>query len=73
MLADVSDGRVEILPKRLNACLVFAFVLFFVSQTDLVSFIVNVRRELLLVQVVDDAVNGLVFAGWVGLRSCPST
>ena len=67
MLANVRNRRVKILPERLHTRLVFPLVLLFVAQTDLVGLIIYVRRELLLVQIVDYAIHGLVvFAGRMG-------
>ena len=62
LLTNVRYRRVVILPKRLNTSLVLALVELFVAQADLVSLIVYIRRELLLVQVVNDSVRWVVLA-----------
>ena len=62
LLANVGNSRIKVLPERLNTCLILALVLLLVAQSDLVSFVIDVRCELLLVQVVDYAINGRVFS-----------
>lgn len=63
LLADVSDGGVEVLPERLDARHVLLLAQLLISQSNLVSLVVYVRSELLLVNVVKDAaVRGSVLA-----------
>ena len=62
LLADVRDCRVEVLPERLYAGHVLALAHLFVAQTNFVGLLVNIRRELLLVKVVNNAVNWIVFS-----------
>ena len=60
LLANVRYRRVVVLPEWLNTSLVLALVKLFVAQADLVSLVVYIRRELLLVQIVDNAVRWVV-------------
>ena len=55
LLANVRDRRVEVLPERLSVRDVLPTAKLFVSLALTISLVIDVRRELLFVQVVNDA------------------
>lgn len=63
--ANVSDGRVEVLPERLDLRHVFPFALLSTFSPFFIGFLVNVSRELLAIKVVDDSVRMQVVSPWL--------
>lgn len=55
LLANVRDRRVKVLPERLSVRDVLPAAQLFVSLALTISLVIDVRRELLFVQVVNDA------------------